>query len=112
MNSEISLYNQGTNGDYSIHLVRVEAGGNSYLRIPLTVESGDTITFTADIYTPNNLVSIEIYDGTYSTLGIPKNNEFQTAQITKTVSSDSIICYIQFKKTVDCYFDNINIRKR
>lgn len=109
----VELYNEGTNGDYSIHLV-ADQTINCYI-ICYDVYSDNnlidkTAIFTADIYTPNNACLLQLYDGLrYLSVNLPQNNTFEKVVIQSTLTKARLSAYINIFKEIDCYIDNVSL---
>ena len=76
-NSVATLSDNAINGDYSIHLVRsTSQTGNGYalIYLPLTESDiGKTVYISADIYSPNNSLDLQVNSNGYATTNIPQN---------------------------------------
>lgn len=110
-NGSLSLANVSSIGNHSFYIVRTTTGNCYALLTPSLTESdiGKTITITIDVYTPNNSMKIQLYDGNYVSTEMPMNTAFETGTVSRTIVSTSLKCYLNITSTTDGYFDNVNI---
>lgn len=108
------INDMSTNGDCCIHIVKPAESSNAYLYVTPTLTEADigkTLTFTADIYTPNNSVAIKVKSESFSGTTVPANTEFETVSASKTITTTTDVHgYINLDQdNDDCYIDNVKI---
>lgn len=74
---------------------------------------GKQISFSCDIYNPNNESCLQIYNGTYNSVTVPLNDDFYNYSISVPVSTagyNNSVAFMQIKD-VEQYFyiDNVSI---